>query len=187
MLPWRNWIAHRFTEPRVAGSNPAGSTRKWMKAASMGPAITGRFLPVNKRSRLANETTAKNLLALLRIMQVIPRHPVLLPVIEVVTVDPSGMQVGRCKRYLRFTYFLPVQVVGFTEITQAANHKIHLRLPQVAPQGIDELFQRAGIGGAEFFARVALSLHPAECHRFRGGMILEEFPGPGQDWLVIGV
>ena len=22
--PWRNWIAHRSSEPRVAGSNPAG-------------------------------------------------------------------------------------------------------------------------------------------------------------------
>ena len=136
MLPWRNWIAHRFTEPRVAGSNPAGSTRKWMNAGSMGPAITGRCLPVNKRLRLANETTAKNLLALLRIVQVIPLHPVLLLVNEVVTVDPSGMHVGRCKRYLCFTYFLPVQVVVFTEITQTPNHQFHLRLAQVAPQGV---------------------------------------------------
>ncbi len=25
--PWRNWIAHRSSEPRVAGSNPAGCTQ----------------------------------------------------------------------------------------------------------------------------------------------------------------
>ena len=173
MLPWRNWIAHRFTEPRVAGSNPAGSTRKWMNAASMGPAISGRFLPVNNRSRLANETTAKNLIALLRIVQVIPLYPVLLLVVEVVTVDPSGLHVGRCNRYLCFTYILPVQVVGFTEITQTPNPKIHLRLAQVAPQVVDSLFQCIGIGGAEFFASVAFSLHPAECHRFGLGRILD--------------
>ena len=26
LRPWRNWIAHRSSEPRVAGSNPAGRT-----------------------------------------------------------------------------------------------------------------------------------------------------------------
>jgi hypothetical protein len=34
--PWHNWIAHRSSEPRVAGSNPAGCTSKnsviyWLK------------------------------------------------------------------------------------------------------------------------------------------------------------
>jgi hypothetical protein len=28
LRPWRNWIAHRSSEPRVAGSNPAGRTDK---------------------------------------------------------------------------------------------------------------------------------------------------------------
>jgi hypothetical protein len=27
MRPWRNWIAHRSSEPRVEGSNPSGRTR----------------------------------------------------------------------------------------------------------------------------------------------------------------
>ena len=27
LRPWRNWIAHRSSEPRVAGSNPAGRAR----------------------------------------------------------------------------------------------------------------------------------------------------------------
>lgn len=27
--PWRNWIAHRSSEPRVAGSNPAGRALFW--------------------------------------------------------------------------------------------------------------------------------------------------------------
>jgi hypothetical protein len=28
LRPWRNWIAHRSSEPRVAGSNPAGRAER---------------------------------------------------------------------------------------------------------------------------------------------------------------
>jgi hypothetical protein len=31
--PWRNWIAHRSSEPRVAGSNPAGRAHRLMPIA----------------------------------------------------------------------------------------------------------------------------------------------------------
>lgn len=30
--PWRNWIAHRSSEPRVEGSNPSGRTRLILRA-----------------------------------------------------------------------------------------------------------------------------------------------------------
>ena len=33
--PWRNWIAHRSSEPRVTGSNPVGRVRKAIRASQL--------------------------------------------------------------------------------------------------------------------------------------------------------
>ena len=37
MRPWRNWIAHRSSEPRVEGSNPSGRTRLILRTLGYTP------------------------------------------------------------------------------------------------------------------------------------------------------
>ena len=40
--PWRNWIAHRSSEPRVVGSNPTGRAEETRRGSDR--PITGKHL-----------------------------------------------------------------------------------------------------------------------------------------------
>jgi hypothetical protein len=42
MRPWRNWIAHRSSEPRVEGSNPSGRTHFIVRSLRT---VAGRIVP----------------------------------------------------------------------------------------------------------------------------------------------
>ena len=53
--PWRNWIAHRSSEPRVVGSNPTG--RAFFGHLPT-PCTANRFLIAERSTRLRDQPTS---------------------------------------------------------------------------------------------------------------------------------